>query len=282
MFLSERQAQAILDMRLGRLTGLEREKLEAEYKELWELTDYLEGLLSDDGKLMAAIIDELKAIREQFADPRRTQIVDAEGEILTEELIDEEDIVVTRSHLGYIKRTRAREYQAQGRGGRGITGATSTEGDFVADMFAASTHDHLLLFTDKGRVYHKKVFELPEGARTAKGRPIVNVLDLQDGEQVVAMLPFAEFSDDDERVLRDPGRHRQEDRAVGVRERPPERHQGDHDRRRRPPGRRVADHQGRRRAADLREGVRGPLHRGARTCHGPHRRRRPRHHPARG
>ncbi|HEY1551278.1 MAG TPA: DNA gyrase subunit A [Kofleriaceae bacterium] len=194
--LSGRQAQAILDMRLGRLTGLEREKLEAEYRELWTLTDYLEGLLGDETKLMAAIVEELKAIREEFADKRRTQIVDAEGEILTEELIDEEDTVVTRSHLGYIKRTRAREYEAQNRGGRGITGATSTEGDFVADMFAASTHDHLLLFTDKGRVYYKKVFELPEGSRTAKGRPIVNVLDLQEGEQVVAMLPFEEFRED--------------------------------------------------------------------------------------
>ena len=194
--LTARQAQAILDMRLGRLTGLEREKLEAEYKELWALTDYLEGLLSDDKKLMAAIVAELEEIKTEFADPRRTQIVDAEGEILTEELIDEEDTVVTRSHLGYIKRTRAREYEAQNRGGRGITGATSTEGDFVADMFAASTHDHLLLFTDKGRVYYKKVFELPEGSRTAKGRPIVNVLDLQEGEQVVAMLPFEEFNAD--------------------------------------------------------------------------------------
>ncbi|HUJ57926.1 MAG TPA: DNA gyrase subunit A [Kofleriaceae bacterium] len=194
--LNARQAQAILDMRLGRLTGLEREKLEAEYKELWQLTDYLEGLLADDKKLMAVIVDELNQIKADFADPRRTKIVDAEGEILTEELIDEEDMVVTRTHQGYIKRTRAREYSAQGRGGRGITGATSSDGDFVADMFAASTHDHLLLFTDKGRVYYKKVFELPEGARTAKGRAVVNVLDLQDGEQVVAMLPFKEFRDD--------------------------------------------------------------------------------------
>jgi DNA gyrase subunit A len=145
---------------------------------------------------MAAIIDELKALKAEFADPRRTQIVDAEGEILTEELIDEEECVVTRTHLGYIKRTRLREYQAQGRGGRGIQGATSGDGDFVADMFAASTHDHLLLFTDKGRVYYKKVFELPEGARTAKGRAIVNVVELQEGEQVVAMLPFKEFRED--------------------------------------------------------------------------------------
>ena len=191
--LSARQAQAILDMRLGRLTGLEKEKLEAEYKELWELTDYLEGLLADDTKLMGAIVAELEQIREDYGDERRTKIVEAVGEILTEELIDQEDMVVTRTHLGYIKRTPLREYEAQGRGGRGITGATQQEGDFIVDMFAGSTHDHLLLFTDRGRAYHKKVFELPEGARTAKGRPIVNVLELQDGEQVVAMLPFKEF-----------------------------------------------------------------------------------------
>jgi DNA gyrase subunit A len=194
--LTARQAQAILDMRLGRLTGLEREKLEAEYKELWLLTDYLESLLADEAKLMGAIIDELRQIKAEFADDRRTKIVDSEGEILTEELIDQEDMVVTRTHLGYIKRTPVDEYEAQGRGGRGITGATSTEGDFIVDMFAASTHDHLLLFTDKGRAYYKKVFELPEGSRIAKGRAIVNVLDLQEGEQVVAMLPFKEFRDD--------------------------------------------------------------------------------------
>ncbi|MBP6629048.1 MAG: DNA gyrase subunit A [Kofleriaceae bacterium] len=194
--LTERQAQAILEMRLGRLTGLERDKLEAEYRELWAQTDYLEGLLADPKKLMAAIVDELRALRDEFGDERRTEIVDSEGEILTEALIDEEDMVVTRTRLGYIKRTKAREYSAQGRGGKGVTGATSSDGDFVADMFAASTHDHLLLFTDKGRVYHKKVYELPEGARTAKGKPVVNVLELQDGEQVVAMLPLSEFRDD--------------------------------------------------------------------------------------
>jgi DNA gyrase subunit A len=194
--LSARQAQAILDMRLGRLTGLEREKLEAEYKELWQTTDYLEGLLADEAKMMGAITDELRQVRSDYADPRRTKIVDAEGEILTEELIDQEDMVVTRTHLGYIKRTPVDEYEAQGRGGRGITGATQTEGDFIVDMFAASTHDHVLLFTDRGRAYYKKVFELPEGSRVAKGRAIVNVLDLQEGEQVVAMLPFTEFRAD--------------------------------------------------------------------------------------
>jgi DNA gyrase subunit A len=146
--------------------------------------------------MLTAITDELKLVKEEFGDARRTKIIDAEGEILTEELIDEEDVVVTKTHLGYIKRTRVREYEAQGRGGRGITGASSTEGDFITDMFAASTHDHVLLFTDKGRVYYKKVFELPEGSRIAKGRPVVNVLDLQDGEQVVAMLPFKEWHED--------------------------------------------------------------------------------------
>ncbi len=195
--LTPRQAQAILDMRLGRLTGLEREKLEAEYKELWQLTDYLEGLLADEKTLMGAIIDELKAVKEEFNDERRTGIVDAEGEILTEALIDEQAMVVTRTHLGYIKRTALTEYSAQGRGGRGVTGAASGgDDDFVADVFAASTHDHLLLFTDRGRCYHKKVFELPEGSRTAKGKPVVNVVDLQEGEQVVAMLPLSEFGDD--------------------------------------------------------------------------------------
>lgn len=196
VLLTSRQAQAILDMRLGRLTGLEREKLEAEYRELWALTDYLEGLLADPQKLMGAIVDELKQLRADYADERRTKIVEADGEIMTEDLIDEEDVVVTRTRLGYIKRTGAKEYQAQGRGGRGVQGAASADGDFVVDMFASSTHAYLLMFTDKGRVYSKKVFELPEGNRTSKGRPIVNVLDLQEGEQVVATLPLREFSDD--------------------------------------------------------------------------------------
>ena len=197
VYLSARQAQAILDMRLGRLTGLEREKLEAEYRELWAKTDYLEGLLNDNQKLMEAIVDELKEIREQYEQPRRTQIVDQEGEILDEELIAVEDMIVTRTHLDYVKRTPVSEYSAQGRGGRGVTGATSRADDFVADMFAASTHDHLLLFTNKGRVYHKKVYELPSGGRTAKGRPMVNILDLKEDERVVEMMPVKEFGEND-------------------------------------------------------------------------------------
>jgi DNA gyrase subunit A len=195
--LTPRQAQAILDMRLGRLTGLEREKLEAEYKELWELTDYLEGLLSDESQLTRAIIEELETIKGEYADPRRTEIADTGADILDEELIAEEDMVVTRTHLGYVKRTPASEYQAQGRGGRGIRGARSAgDDDFVADMFVASTHDHLLVFTNMGRVYKKKVYELPAGARTARGKAFVNVVDLQGDEKVVGMLPVTTFEPD--------------------------------------------------------------------------------------
>jgi DNA gyrase subunit A len=197
VYLSGRQSQAILDMRLGRLTGLEREKLEAEYRELFSLTDYLEGLLDDESKLMAAIIAELEEIKREYADPRRTEIVDQEGEILNEALIAEEEMIVTRTHYDYVKRTPVSEYQAQGRGGRGVKGATSSsDDDFVADMFAASTHDHLLLFTDKGRVYQKKVFELPSGGRTGRGKPLVNVIDMQEDERVVGMLPVKEFGED--------------------------------------------------------------------------------------
>ncbi len=191
VYLSARQAQAILDMRLGRLTGLEREKLEAEYRELWGQTDYLEGLLADEGKLMACIIDEINELKAQYGDERRTEIVDADGEILHEELIDVEAMVVTRTHLGYVKRTPVSEYQAQNRGGRGIKGASSGgDDDFVTDLFVASTHDFVLLFTSEGRAYLKKVYELPAGSRTAKGKPFINVVDLQDGESVVGLLPI--------------------------------------------------------------------------------------------
>ncbi len=191
VYLAPRQAQAILDMRLGRLTGLEREKLEAEYKDLWQQTDYLEGLLGDEGKLVACIIDEIHELRDNYADERRTQIVDSEGEILHEELIDVEEMVVTRTHLGYVKRTPVSEYQAQNRGGRGIKGAARAgDDDFVTDLFAASTHDFILLFTSYGRAYLKKVYELPAGSRTARGKPFVNVIDLQEGERVVGLLPI--------------------------------------------------------------------------------------------
>jgi len=197
VYLTERQAQSILDMRLGKLTGLEREKLAAEYKELWVTTDYLEGILTDESKLLGVIIDELTEIKTMYADPRRTEIADTAGEIMTEELIAQEDMVVTRSHMAYVKRTPVSEYSAQGRGGRGIKGAESADDDFIVDMFVASTHDHLLMFTTEGRVYSKKVFELPSGGRTSKGRPVQNVVELQDDERVVGMLAVKEFGDDE-------------------------------------------------------------------------------------
>ncbi|HTE52367.1 MAG TPA: DNA gyrase subunit A [Kofleriaceae bacterium] len=195
VYLTQRQAQAILDMRLARLTGLEREKLEGEYKELWALTDYLEGLLADDAKLMAVIVQELTELREQYGDDRRTEIVHEVTEILNEELIADEEMVVTRTHLGYVKRTPVSEYSAQNRGGRGIRGASSGGADdFVTDMFVASTHDYLLLLTSTGRIYQKRVFELPAGARTARGKPVVNVVELQEGEKVVSLLAVKDFA----------------------------------------------------------------------------------------
>ncbi|MBI4509232.1 MAG: DNA gyrase subunit A [Deltaproteobacteria bacterium] len=191
--LNERQAQAILDMRLQRLTGLEREKLEAEYRELWETTDRLEAILADEQKLLGVIVDELVEIRTQYGDERRTQIVDVDAEITDEQLIADEDMVVTVTHGGYVKRTPVTEYRAQQRGGRGVKGAGSGNDDFVAELFVASTHDHILMFTDRGRVYEKRVFDLPPGKRDARGKAIVNVVELQAEEKVIKMLPVKSF-----------------------------------------------------------------------------------------
>jgi DNA gyrase subunit A len=193
--LSDRQAQAILDMRLARLTGLERDKLDAEFRELSETIARLEGILSDDKKLMKVIVDELLALKEQFGDERRTQIVDDAGEIAVEELIAEEDMVVTMSHAGYVKRNSVSEYRSQKRGGKGVTGAATKEEDFVSKLFVASTHDHVMIFTSLGRAYVKRVFELPEGSRTSKGKALVNVLELKENERVVEMLPLKAFEE---------------------------------------------------------------------------------------
>jgi DNA gyrase subunit A len=193
--LTDRQAQAILDMRLARLTGLERDKLDAEYRELSETIGRLEGILSDENKLLQVIIGELESVREQFGDARRTVIVDDEGEIPIEELIKQEDMVVTMSHAGYVKRNSVTEYRAQKRGGRGITGASTKEEDFVSKLFVASTHDHVLIFTSQGRAYVKRVYELPEGSRNSRGKALVNVLELKENERVVEMLPLKQFED---------------------------------------------------------------------------------------
>jgi DNA gyrase subunit A len=188
--LSERQAQAILDMRLQRLTGLEKDKLDAEYRELCETIARLEAILSSEQRLMQVIIDELSLIRQQFGDSRRTVIVDDEGEIPVEELIADENMVVTLSHGGYVKRTQLSQYRAQKRGGRGVMGASNKDEDFVAKLFVASTHEHVLVFTSMGRAYMKRVYELPEAPRHARGKALVNVLELKEGERVVEMLPL--------------------------------------------------------------------------------------------
>jgi len=193
--LSDRQAQAILDMRLQRLTGLEKDKLDAEYRVLCDTIARLEGILSDPQKLLQVITDELTALREQFGDERRTQIVDDEGEIAVEELIANEEMVVTISHGGYVKRNQVSTYRAQKRGGRGITGASNKDEDFIAKLFVASTHDHVLIFTSQGRAYVKRVFELPEGSRNSRGKALVNVLELKENERVVEMLPLKAFEE---------------------------------------------------------------------------------------
>jgi len=187
--LSLAQAQAILDMTLRRLTSLERGKIEAEHKETEETIVRLRQILSDEKELLALIADELKNIKEEFADERRTQIIESEGELSIEDLIVEEDVLVTLTHGGYIKRTPLSLYRTQRRGGRGKIGASMGEEDFVTHLVPVGTHDRLLFFTSAGKVYEKKAYELPEGGRAARGRSIANLLSLAKDETLSAFLP---------------------------------------------------------------------------------------------
>ena len=191
--LSEAQAQAILEMRLQRLTGLERDKIIEEYRTIEAAIAELRGILADEKKIYAIIVEELREVREAYGDVRRTAIVDQAEEISIEDLIVEEDMVVTVSHEGYIKRNPITLYRAQNRGGKGKVGTTTKDEDFVEYLFVASTHSHILFFTTIGKVYRIKVHELPQAGRSAKGRPVVNLLQLQDGEKVSAFLPVREF-----------------------------------------------------------------------------------------
>ena len=186
--LDEVQTQAILEMQLRRLQGLDREKLEAEYKELEEKIAYYNELLASEEKLRGVLKDELIAIRDKFGDKRITEIQDVADEIDIEDLIEEEQSVFTMTEGGYIKRTSASEYAAQGKGGMGRKGMTAREEDYVNTVFTASTHDHILFFTDKGRVFRKKGYEIPVAGRTARGTNIVNVLQGESGEKVAAMI----------------------------------------------------------------------------------------------
>jgi DNA gyrase subunit A len=193
--LSPRQAQAILDMRLAKLTGLERDALIAEIKQVGELIAGLEKILSTEQDLMSVVVGELEEVKKEYSDARRTELTEADADIDVEDMIAPEEMVVTVTHGGYVKRNPKTLYKAQRRGGRGITGAATHEEDFVAQLFVASTHDVLLMLTNKGRAYSKKVWEVPQAGRTAKGKAFVNLLPLQEGERVVALLPVREFSE---------------------------------------------------------------------------------------
>jgi len=192
-FLSERQAQAILDMRLSKLTGLEQEKLAGEYAALCDTIARLQAILASEEKLKEVIVGELVEIRDRFGDARRTEILAEEGDLEIEDLIAEEDMIVTCSHVGYIKRMPVSEYRAQRRGGKGKAGMETREEDWVNQIFVASTHSYVLFFSDKGKAYLKKVFEIPAASRTSKGRAIVNFVGMEPGEKVAAIVPVREF-----------------------------------------------------------------------------------------
>ena len=194
--LSQIQAQAILDMQLRRLQGLERDKIEAEYAELQKKIAYYKSLLADEQLLMGVVRDELIEIAGKWGDDRRTEIIADEGELDESELIEEEDVVVTISHLGYIKRVSADTYKTQKRGGKGITGQATRENDFVRHLVSCSTHDTLSVFTNCGRVYTIKAYEIPEAARTAKGTPAINFLNMMQHERITSVLPYRPSDDD--------------------------------------------------------------------------------------
>ena len=194
--LSEIQAQVVLDMQLKRLQGLEREKLEAEYEELEKRIEYYRELLANEEMLKGVLKDELIAIRDKYGDDRLTEIQDVEDEIDIEDLIEEEQCVFTLSHAGYCKRVPASTYRSQKRGGRGVTGMTTKEEDFVEGVFTASTHDYILFFTNLGKVHRCKGYQIPEAGRTAKGTNLVNILPFEPGEKVTAGITVHEFDED--------------------------------------------------------------------------------------
>lgn len=194
--LSEIQAQAILEMQLQRLTALERDKIDAEYAELLKKIEICKAILASEKKIEAIIKDELEELKKKYGDERRTEIVGEVEELEVEDLIAEEDVVVTISHGGYIKRLPVSAYRRQKRGGRGATGAEVKEEDFIEHLFVASTKDYLLIFTDKGQAHWLKVYEIPQGSRTSKGKAIVNLLQIKSDEKISSTIPVKEFSED--------------------------------------------------------------------------------------
>ncbi|MGL5534004.1 MAG: DNA gyrase subunit A, partial [Plesiomonas shigelloides] len=195
-FLTEQQAQAILDLRLHKLTGLEHEKLLDEYKELLAQIAELLHILQSPERLMEVICEELTSIRAQFGDQRRTEITANSADINIEDLINQEDVVVTLSHEGYVKYQPLTEYEAQRRGGKGKSATKMKEEDFIERLLVANTHDTILCFSSRGRLYWLKVYQLPLASRGARGRPIVNLLPLEENERITAILPVREYADD--------------------------------------------------------------------------------------
>lgn len=194
--LSEKQAQAILDMRLQRLTGLEREKIETEYQELQVLIAELKAILGSEQRIVDVIKEEMLEIRDKFGDDRRTSFEVDYDDISMEDLIEEEDVVITMTHIGYVKRISADTYTAQKRGGKGITALSTRDNDFVQHLFTTTTHHYILFFTNRGKVYRLKAYEIPEASRTARGTAIVNILQLDPDEKVTTVIPIREFTDD--------------------------------------------------------------------------------------
>ena len=199
--LSEIQANAILDMRLYQLTGLEREKIDTEYLELIKFISYLEDLLANEHKIYDVIKEELLDIRKRYGDTRRTDIAPAEGEMNVEDLVADRGWIITISHRGYIKRVPIETYRGQRRGGKGVSGMSTRDEDYVEHLFVASTHDYILFFTSAGRVYWEKVYEIPEAGRTAQGKAIVNLLNIKDGEAIASMIRVRKFSEDEHLVM---------------------------------------------------------------------------------
>ncbi len=193
--LSEVQAKAILEMRLQRLTGLEREKIEKEYRELLKLIDELKAILASKERQYEIIKEELDDLVKKYNDERRTEIVQTVEDVTYEDMILEEDVVITISHLGFVKRISLNEYRTQNRGGKGITGAVTKDEDFVEHLFIANTHDYILIFSDRGKCYWLKVYAIPTGSRISKGRPIINLIDIESGEKIKAVLPVKEFDE---------------------------------------------------------------------------------------
>jgi DNA gyrase subunit A len=193
--LSEIQARAILDMTLRRLTGLERDKIKAEYNELMELIKYLESILADEGLRMKIIKDELTEVKDKYGDERRTEIVHSAAEMQTEDFIEDEAVVITISHEGYIKRTPLTEYRRQGRGGKGAIGSNSRDEDFIEHLLVASNHNYMLFFTEAGRCFWLRVFEIPEGTRTSKGRAIQNIINIPKEEKIKAYIKLISLKD---------------------------------------------------------------------------------------